>query len=141
MGCYTLVVAEVAFTAAPERLRKGLARHPVPQMLLVRLAVVQAWQGRGLGAGLLKDATGRTLAAAHIVGIRALAVHAKDQSARACYRKFDCIEAPTDPLHLSEQMQDMGEPASLLRLEATLVGTSGDPYPAAGPCSPRDRNC
>jgi len=30
-------------------------------MLLARLAVSTAWQGRGLGAGLLKDAMRRTI--------------------------------------------------------------------------------
>ena len=40
----------------PGRLSKGLARHPIPIMLLARLAVSTHWQGRGLGAGLLKDA-------------------------------------------------------------------------------------
>ena len=35
-------------------------------------------QGRGLGSGLLLDAMSRTLQVADIVGVRALAVHAKD---------------------------------------------------------------
>ncbi|MBL8237046.1 MAG: hypothetical protein JNM66_06490 [Bryobacterales bacterium] len=54
----------------PERLTKGLARYPVPIMLLARLAVAANWQGRGLGAGLLKDAMLRTLQAADIAGLR-----------------------------------------------------------------------
>ena len=77
VGFYTLVVSEVAYTDAPERLTKGLARHPVPLMLLARLAVSVAWQGRSVGAGLLKDAMRRTLQVAEMVGIRALAAHAK----------------------------------------------------------------
>jgi hypothetical protein len=36
---YTLVVGEVRYADAPERLTKGLARHPEPIMLLARLAV------------------------------------------------------------------------------------------------------
>ncbi len=47
-------------------------------MLLARLAVSSGSQGQGIGAGLLKDAMLRTLQAADIAGIRALAVHAKD---------------------------------------------------------------
>ena len=39
VGFYTLVVGEVTYDAAPQRLTKGLARHPVPIMLLARLAV------------------------------------------------------------------------------------------------------
>ncbi|MEX0956387.1 MAG: GNAT family N-acetyltransferase [Rhizobiaceae bacterium] len=100
IGFYTLVVGEVAYADAPERLTKGLARHPVPIMLLARLAVSSDWQGKGIGAGLLRDAVLRTLQAADIAGIRALAVHAKDDAARSFYRRFDFVESPTDPLHL-----------------------------------------
>lgn len=106
-GFYTLVVGEVRCEDAPERLTKGLARHPVPLMLLARLAIHRDWQGRGLGAGLLKDAMRRTVQAADIAGIRALAVHAKDESARAFYRRFDFIDSPTDPLHLFLLVKDL----------------------------------
>src|SRR5262245_9271921 len=34
--------------------RQGLARHPVPVLLLARLAVDDSEQGRGIGKGLLK---------------------------------------------------------------------------------------
>lgn len=107
VGFYTLVVGEVAFDDAPERLSKGLARYPVPIMLLARLAIALTWRGKGLGAGLLKDAMLRTLQAAEIAGIRAFAVHAKDEAAAGFYRHFDFIPAPTDPLHLFLLMKDV----------------------------------
>lgn len=99
-GFYSLVVGEVNCDAAPERLRKGLARHPVPIMILARLAVHQDWQGKKIGAGLLKDAVLRTLQAADIAGIRALVVHAKDDTARAYYSHFGFTDGFSDPLHL-----------------------------------------
>src|ERR1043165_8385023 len=49
VGYYTFVVGEVAYEGAHERLTKGLARHPVPIMLLARLAISTSWQGKGLG--------------------------------------------------------------------------------------------
>lgn len=107
VGFYTLVVGEVAYDDAPERLKKGLARHPVPLMLLARLAVSQAWQGKGVGAGLLKDAMLRTLQAADIGGIRALAAHAKNDRACAFYEHFGFIPSPTDPLHLFVLTKDL----------------------------------
>ena len=106
-GFYTLVVGEVAYADAPERLTKGLARHPVPLMLLARLAVSAAWQGRGIGAGLLKDAMRRTVQVADIVGIRALAAHAKDGAARAFYAHFGFVASPTDPLHVFLLTKDL----------------------------------
>ncbi len=62
-GYYTLAVGQVLREDAPERLTKSLARHPVPIMLLARLAVDRRWQGRGVGKGLLRDAMLRTVQA------------------------------------------------------------------------------
>jgi GNAT superfamily N-acetyltransferase len=106
IGFYSLVVGEVSCDDAPERLKKGLAR-PVPLMLLARLAVSRTWQGKGVGAGLLKDAIQRTLQAADIIGIRAMATHAKNDAARAFYEHFGFIQSPTDSLHLIYSSSDI----------------------------------
>lgn len=106
-GYYTLVVGQVEFDNAPQRLTKGLARHPVPIMLLARLAVAVPWQAKGLGSGLLKDAMLRTLQAAEIAGIRAFAVHAKDDQAKAFYEHFDFVTSPSDPCHLFRLLKDI----------------------------------
>jgi len=107
IGFYTLVVGEIAYGDAPDRLKKGLARHPVPIMLLARLAVSLEWQGKGVGAGLLRDALLRSLQAADIAGIRAITVHAKDDNARAFYERYGFIQSPTDPLHLYVLTKDL----------------------------------
>jgi len=107
IGFHTLVVGEVAPADAPELLSKGLARHPVPLLVLARLAVGVNHQGRGIGAGLLKDAILRTLAAADIAGIRAMAVHAKNDTARLFYEHFGFEASPTDPLHLYVLIKDL----------------------------------
>ena len=107
VGFYTLVFGDVAYDDAPERLRKGVARHPIPLMILARLAVSRSWAGKGLGSGLLKDAMLRTLEAAEIAGLRAFAVHAKDDEARAFYEHFDFIASPSDPMHLFVLLKDV----------------------------------
>ena len=107
VGYYTLVVGQVEYAAAPERLTKGLARHPVPIILLARLAIAAEWQGKGLGSGMLKDAMQRTLQAADIAGIRAFAVHAKDDEARAFYEHFGFCPLPSDPYHLFYLLKDI----------------------------------
>ena len=107
VGFYTLVVGQVDYDDAPERLTKGLARPPVPVMLLARLAISLDHQGRRLGSGLLKDAMLRTLQAADIAGIRAFAVHAKDEEARAFYDKFDFLPSPSDPFHMAILIKDV----------------------------------
>ncbi len=106
-GFYTLVFGQVEYADAPQRLTKGLARHPVPIMLLARLAISTNWQGKKLGAGLLKDAMLRTLQAADIAGLRAMVAHAKDNKARAFYQHFDFIPSPTDPLHMMILLKDV----------------------------------
>lgn len=83
----------------PVPLKKGLAKHPVPIMLLARLAVDHRWQGRqgqGVGKAFLRDAA----------GIRAFAVHAKDDEAKRFYEHFDFIPSPTDSMHLSVLLKD-----------------------------------
>jgi GNAT superfamily N-acetyltransferase len=104
---YSLAVGSVMHETAPGRVTRGLARHPVPVMLLTRLAVDRAEQGTGIGRGLLKDALLRTVQAADIAGIRALLVHAKDEEAKAWYLKYDFEPSPSDPLHLFLLLKDI----------------------------------
>jgi GNAT superfamily N-acetyltransferase len=107
VGFYTMVAGEVRHADAPERVVKGMPRHPIPLLVLARLAVHTNAQGHGLGAGLLLDAFGRTLQVADLIGIRALAVHAKDEQAVAFYRHFGFTPSPTDPRHLFMLVKDI----------------------------------
>ena len=111
VGYYSLAVGAVAHTQAPPRMAKGLARHPVPVMLLARLAVDGEIKGQGLGAALLRDALARTLQAADIAGIRAVIVHAKDDAARRFYEHFDFDPSPTDTYHLYLLIKDLRKAA------------------------------
>lgn len=106
-GFYSLVVGSVEPTAAASRVAKGLARHPVPVMILARLAVDQKHQSAGLGRALLKDALLRTVQAADIAGIRAVLVHAKDDAARNWYLHWGFEPSPTDPYHLFLLLKDL----------------------------------
>lgn len=107
IGYHTLAVGQVSHPEAPQRVAKGLARHPIPIMLLARMAVDRRCQGQGVGKALLRDALERTLNAAEIAGIRAFAVHAKDEQARSFYELFDFVPSPTDPLHLFLLLKDV----------------------------------
>lgn len=107
VGFYSLAVGSVAPEAAPPRAMQGLARHPVPVMILARLAVDKAHQRKGLGSALLKDALLRTAQAADIAGIRCLLVHAKDDAARQWYASWEFEPSPTDPYHLFLMLKDL----------------------------------
>jgi GNAT superfamily N-acetyltransferase len=107
VGYYSLAVGSVQREDSPPRAVKGMARHPVPVMVLARRAVDRSAQGSGIGRALLKDALMRTAQAADIAGIRAVAVHAKDDDARRWYEQFDFEPSPTDPLHLFLLLKDL----------------------------------
>ncbi|QGM98811.1 GNAT family N-acetyltransferase [Methylocystis parvus] len=107
IGYHTIVVGQAVHADAPERVSKGMPRHPIPLLILARLAVHIDWRGRGVGAGLLLDAMGRTLQVAEIAGVHALAVHAKDEAAAAFYAHFGFIPSPTDARHLLMPIKDI----------------------------------
>jgi len=107
VGYYSLAVGAAEHRVVPERVAKGLARHPIPLMILARLAVDRREHGRGIGKALLKDALRRTAQAADIAGIRALFVAAKDDEARAFHEHFNFDPSPSDPYHLFLVMKDL----------------------------------
>ncbi len=107
VGFHTIVAGEIRHADAPARVVKGMPHHPIPLLILARLAVHRDWQGRGLGAGLLLDALGRALQVADMVGVRSLAVHAKDDSAAAFYLHFGFAPSVTDSRHLFMLIKDI----------------------------------
>ena len=107
VGFYTIVAGEIQHAQAPERVVKGMSRHPIPLLVLARLAVHTKAQRKGIGSGLLLDALGRTLQVADLIGVRALAVHAKDDQAVAFYRHFGFTPSPTDARHLFMIIKDI----------------------------------
>ena len=107
IGYYSLAVGSILFDEAPERMAKGLARHPIPILLMARFAVDTNYQGQGIGKGLFKDALKRCLSVAKDAGVRAFMTHAKDEEARSLYLRFGMLECPTNPLHLYFLMKDV----------------------------------
>ena len=107
VGYYSLAYGSVSLEEAPQRVKSGLPRHPIPVILLARLAVDSTEQGRGLGPALLKDALLRTIQAAEIAGLRAMLVHAKDDPAKRFYEKFGFEPSPVDAYHLFLRLSDI----------------------------------
>jgi GNAT superfamily N-acetyltransferase len=107
VGYYSLAYGSVSLEEAPQTLKSGLPRHPIPVILLARLAVDSTEQGHGLGAALLKDALLRTIQAAGIAGLRAMLVHAKDDAAKSFYEKFGFEPLPIDAYHLFLRVSDI----------------------------------
>jgi len=95
-GFYTISSGSVTFETVPEK----LPRYPVPVVHLGRLAVDESVRGHGLGAHLLVDALRRAAEVAGQLGIFAVEVHAKTQTARDFYVKFGFSPLLDDELHL-----------------------------------------
>ena len=86
-GYYTISAASIPLVDLPPEEIKRLPRYPtVPAVRIGRLAVDQRFQGRGLGAALLADATTRTLKAD--AAAFTLLVEAKNDRAVAFYQHF-----------------------------------------------------
>ena len=103
---YALASSAVALDTATGRLRRTMP-DPVPVVVLGRLAVEVAHQGRGLGRALLRDAGHRVLSAADSIGIRGLLVHALDENAMAFYQCLGFEPSPLDAMTLMITLADL----------------------------------
>ena len=99
VGYYSLAAGSILHAAATGRVRRNMP-DPVPVLLLGRLAVDRAWQGKGLGADLLADAVLRSIGAADSIGVRAILVHAISDAAKAFYEKHGFRSSLIDPMTL-----------------------------------------
>jgi predicted GNAT family N-acyltransferase len=82
-GYFTIANSSVSFESVPIK----LARHPIPTVLIARLAVDLRWRGMRLGEFLLFDALRRSLELSRSAGIFAIEVDAY-QSAVPFYKKY-----------------------------------------------------
>ena len=87
IGFYSLAASSVERRRVSSRVGRSMPQ-PIPVILLGQLAVDTGYRGRGLGADLLVDAARRALAAADVIGARALVVQALDDEARGFYERF-----------------------------------------------------
>jgi ribosomal protein S18 acetylase RimI-like enzyme len=96
---YTIAAASVPFVDLPREQAKRLPRYPtLPAVRIGRLAVDERFQGRGLGAALLMDATRRTLQSPPAV--YTLLVDAKNDAAVAFYQRHGFRPFVSDPRRL-----------------------------------------
>jgi predicted GNAT family N-acyltransferase len=84
----------------PAEAAKRLPTHPVPVILLGRLAVDQKARGQGLGKALLRDALRRSLELSDQLGLFAVEVLAIDAEAKGFYTKYGFVPLADNDLHL-----------------------------------------
>jgi GNAT superfamily N-acetyltransferase len=99
-GYYTIASGAVAFDHLPAEAAKKPPRHPLPVVLVARLAVDRVAQGQRLGEKLLLDALARSVELSDQLGIHAVVVDAIDQQAKAFYQKYRFIPLLDSEFHL-----------------------------------------
>jgi GNAT superfamily N-acetyltransferase len=109
-GYYTLLAGQLEHPEATEGVRKGLSRHfPIPTAILARLAVDESSHGQGLGASLLNDAFERISRAAREVAVRAVVVHAINETAAGFCEHFGFRRLSTTPRTLMVTLAELKE--------------------------------
>lgn len=108
---YALASGAIRTAEANGRLRRNMP-DPIPMAVLARLAIDVAWQGRGLGRALARDAIQRVLAAAEIIGVRGVLVHAISEDAKAFYLALGFTPSPVDAMTLMASLRDLQLAAS-----------------------------
>ncbi len=107
VGYHALALGSISHEEATERAAKGMPRHPIPAVVLARLAVDRTAQGRGVGAFLLKDAMRRAIAVSDEAAARLMLAHALTVAARGFYEHFGFEESPSDPMNMQLLVKDI----------------------------------
>lgn len=107
IGYYGLAPTAILPSTLPRSIRTGQPPNPLPCLLLGQLATDQNWIGKGIGTGLLKHALQRCVAAANLVGGRALIVNAVDIEAAGFWARRGFIPSKDDPLILFRSIADI----------------------------------
>jgi GNAT superfamily N-acetyltransferase len=105
VGYYSLAAASIMHRHATGKSKRNMP-DPVLAVLIGRLALDKAWQGRGLGISLLRDAVLRIVGAAETVGMRAILVHAMSEDAKTFYERFGFRPSPVEPMTLMMTVEE-----------------------------------
>lgn len=100
LGYYSLSNSRIAREQLGEQEAKALPRHPIPTVMLVRLAIDKSEQGNRYGQWLLMDAIRRCALIGQRSGVYALLVDAKTEAAKRFYERFGFVAIGGHPLTL-----------------------------------------
>lgn len=93
---YCISAGAIERSGAPSKIRRN-APDTIPISVIGRLAVSLSHSGKGLGADILADALRRIAVASQSIGIGAVLVHAKDETAKRFYLSCaEFLEYPED---------------------------------------------
>jgi GNAT superfamily N-acetyltransferase len=96
IGYFALSMGQILAQETLGSMRRNMPKQ-IPAVMLGRLAIDHAWQGKGLGQALLADAVRRALRAGTEVAARLMIVHAISPAAEAFYRHHGFARLPLEP--------------------------------------------
>ena len=103
IGYFALSMGQILAQDVTGSMRRNMP-HSIPAVVLGRLAIDLAWQGKGLGRAMLADILRRALRASAEVSAHLVMVHAISPAAEAFYLHHGFtrlpVEAPTLALDL-----------------------------------------
>lgn len=91
VGYYSTTTYRIDLDDVSIALGAGKRRYPIPAVLLARLAVDQAWAGRGVGRQLLVSALTRMAEASRSLGFELVVVDAINEAAVTFYARYGFI--------------------------------------------------
>ena len=100
LGYYSLANGQIARAQLSEKEAAALPKHPIPAVMLARLAVDRSMQGQHLGQWLLMDAVKRCALVGQQSGVYALLVDAKNEDAKRFYERFGFSAIAGQPMSL-----------------------------------------
>lgn len=100
LGFYSLSNSQVAREQLSADEARALPRHPIPAVMLARLAVDRSQQGKRLGQRLLMDVIKRCALVGQQSGVYALLVDAKNEGAKRFYELFGFVSIAGRPMTL-----------------------------------------
>jgi GNAT superfamily N-acetyltransferase len=105
-GYYALASGAIMAESSPGRFRRNMP-NPIPVAILARLAVDRAYQGKGMGRALFRDAARRVANAADSIGIRGIIVHAISEEAKKFYLALGFDPSPSESMTLMVTLPDI----------------------------------
>jgi ribosomal protein S18 acetylase RimI-like enzyme len=107
VGYLSLTTGSIRPEAAPKRYTRGMPRHPIPTILIARLAVDRRQHGKRIGSRLLAQALRIAVIASGAAAARLVVVDAIDDRAAAFYRRWGFIDVPENPHRLFRKISDI----------------------------------
>jgi GNAT superfamily N-acetyltransferase len=106
-GYVALTTGSIRPAEAPKRYARGLPRHPIPTILIARLAIDRRDQGQRVGSRLLAEALHLAVVASDTAAARLVVVDAIDDRAAEFYRHWGFVDVPENPRRLFRKVSEI----------------------------------